>query len=75
VTSLPYPVSYDIDTPAEFNDERYEQALKALSPSDVHATVDELVAQMPNPHDHPLGAGARLTIWHHQERRQAPICE
>jgi hypothetical protein len=56
VTSLPYPVSYDIDTPAEFNDERYERALKALNPSDVHATVDELVAQMPNPHDHPLGA-------------------
>jgi hypothetical protein len=56
VSSLLYPVSHDIDTQAELNDERYERALKALSPSDVLATVDDLVAQMLNARDHPLYA-------------------
>jgi hypothetical protein len=56
VSSLPYPVSHDIDTQAELNDERYERALKALSPSDVLATVDDLVAQILNSRDHPLYA-------------------
>jgi hypothetical protein len=56
VSSLPYPVSYDIDPQAELNDERYERALKALSPSDVLATVDDLVAQMLDTRDHPLYA-------------------
>jgi len=56
VSSLPYPVSYDIDTQAELSDERYEHALKELSLSDVLATVDDVVAQIPNPHDHPLYA-------------------
>jgi hypothetical protein len=56
VSSRLYPVSHDIDTQAELNDERYERALKALSPSDVLATVDDLVAQMLNARDHPLYA-------------------
>jgi hypothetical protein len=56
VSSLPYPVSHDIDTQAELNAERYEHALKALSPSDVLDTVDDVVVQIPNPHDHPLYA-------------------
>jgi hypothetical protein len=41
---------------AGLNNERYERALKALSSSDVLATVDDLVAQMPNPHHHPVYA-------------------
>jgi hypothetical protein len=56
VSSLPYPVSHDIDMQAELNDERYERALKALSPSDVLATVDDLVAQILNAREHPLCA-------------------
>jgi hypothetical protein len=44
VSGLLYPISHDIDTQAELNDERDERALKALSPSDVLATVDDLVA-------------------------------
>jgi hypothetical protein len=56
VSSLPYPVSHDIDMQAELDDERYERALKALSPSDVLATVDDLVAQILNARDHPLYA-------------------
>jgi hypothetical protein len=56
VSSLRYPVSHDIDSQAELNDERYERALKALSPSDVLATVDDLVAQILNARDHPLYA-------------------
>jgi hypothetical protein len=56
VSSLPYPVSHDIDTQAELNDERYERALQALSPSDVLATVDDLVAQILSARDHPLCA-------------------
>jgi hypothetical protein len=53
VSSLPYPISHDIDTQAELNDERYERALKVLSPSDVLATVDDLVAQILTARDHP----------------------
>jgi hypothetical protein len=56
VSSFPYPVSHDIDIQAELNAERYERALKALSPSDVLATVDDLVSQIVNAHDHPLHA-------------------
>jgi hypothetical protein len=56
VSSLRYPVSHDIDPQAELNDERYERALKALSPSDVLATVDDLVAQILDTRDHPLYA-------------------
>ena len=56
MSSLRYPVSHDIDSQAELNDERYERALKALSPSDVLATVDDLVAQILNARDHPLYA-------------------
>jgi hypothetical protein len=56
VSSLPYPVSHDIDMQAQLNDERYERALKALSPSDVLATVDDLVAQILNACEHPLCA-------------------
>ena len=54
--SLPYPVSHDIDVQAELNAERYEHALKALSPSDVLATVDDLVSQIVDAHDHSLHA-------------------
>jgi hypothetical protein len=56
VSGLPCPVSHDIDTQAELNGERYERALKALSPSDVLATVDDLVAQIMTARDHPLYA-------------------
>ena len=56
MSSLPYPVSHDIDPQAELNDERYEQVLKALSSSNVLATVDDLVAQMLNARHHPLYA-------------------
>jgi hypothetical protein len=54
VSSLPYPVGHDIATQAECNEERYARALKALSPSDVLATVDDLVSQILDAHDHPL---------------------
>jgi hypothetical protein len=56
VSSVSYPFSHDIDTQAEHDQERYEYALKALSPGDVLATVDDLVAQIPDAHDHPLYA-------------------
>jgi hypothetical protein len=54
VSSLPYPASHDIDTQAELNEETYERALKALNPSDVLATVDDMVSQILDSHDHPL---------------------
>jgi hypothetical protein len=56
VSSLSYPTGHDIDMQAEVNAERYERALKALSPSDVLASVDDLVAQIPEAQDHPLYA-------------------
>ena len=56
MSGLPCPVRHDIDTQAELNDERYEWSLKALSPSDVLATVDDLVAQILTARDHPLYA-------------------
>jgi len=54
VSSLPYPLSHDTDAQAELNEERHERALKALSPSDALATVDELVAQILDARHHPL---------------------
>jgi hypothetical protein len=54
VSSLPYPVGHDMAVQAECNEERYECALKALSPGDVLATVDDMVSQILDAHDHPL---------------------
>ena len=56
MSSLPYLASHALETAAEFHEARDEQALKALSPSDVLAAVDEMVAQIPNTQDHPLYA-------------------
>lgn len=56
MSSISYPISHDIDTQAELDQERYEHALKALSASDILATVDDLVSQIPDAHDHPLYA-------------------
>ena len=56
VSGLPYPSSHDIDVQAELNEARYEQALQALRPSEVLATVDALVAQLVNAREHPLYA-------------------
>lgn len=56
MASLPYAFSHDIDAQAELNAERYERAMKLLSPSDVLAVVDDLVSQIVNAHDHPLHA-------------------
>jgi len=54
VSSLPYPLSHDIDTQAELNEERHERALKTISPSDVLATVDDMVSQILDARHHPL---------------------
>jgi hypothetical protein len=51
-----YQNSHDIDTQAELNAKRYEHALKTLSPRAVLATVDDLVSQIVDAHDHPLYA-------------------
>lgn len=56
MSSLPYPPHHDINAQAELHEARYARALKTLSPSDVLATVDDLVAQIVNPGDHPLYA-------------------
>ena len=56
MSSLPYPTGHDIDLQAEFNAARYEHALKSLSPSDILATVDDMVSQIVHAHDHPLYA-------------------
>jgi hypothetical protein len=47
-------VSHDIATQAELNEERYERALKALSPDDVLTAVDDMVSQILDSHNHPL---------------------
>jgi hypothetical protein len=54
VSRLPYPLSHDTDAQAELNEARHARALKALSPGDVLATVDDLVAQFLEARDHPL---------------------
>ena len=54
MSSLPYPVGHDIALAAERHDARYEHAWQALSPSDVLATVDDMVAQLLDSHHHPL---------------------
>ncbi len=54
MSSLPYPLSHDTDAQAELNEARHARALKALSPGDVLATVDDLAAQIPDARHHPL---------------------
>ena len=46
--------SHDTDAQAALNEARYARALKALSPSDVLAAVDDLVAQMLDARHHPV---------------------
>jgi hypothetical protein len=47
-------VSHDSAAQAELNEARHAAALKARSPSDVLATVGELVAQMRDGRHHPV---------------------
>jgi hypothetical protein len=54
VSRLPYPLSYDTDAQAELNEARHARALKALSPGDVLATVDDLAARILDARHHPL---------------------
>jgi hypothetical protein len=56
VSNLRYPIRQEIDRQAGLNAERYEQARKGLNPSDVLATIDDMVAQLVDAHDHPLHA-------------------
>jgi hypothetical protein len=49
-------VSHDSDARAELNEARHADALKALSPSDVLATVEDLVAQLLEGRHHPVDA-------------------
>jgi hypothetical protein len=56
VSSVPYPSNHDIDTQAELHEARYARALRTISPSDVLATVDDLVAQIVDARSHPLYA-------------------
>lgn len=54
MSRLLYRLSHDTDAQAEFNEARHARALKALSPSDVLAAVDDLAAQVPDARHHPL---------------------
>ena len=54
MSRLPYPLSHDTGVQAELNEARHARALKALSPSDVLATVDDLAARIPDARHHPL---------------------
>ena len=56
MSSLPYPPHHDIDAQAELHEARYARVLKTLSPGEVLATVDDLVAQVVDPRHHPLYA-------------------
>ena len=47
-------MSHDSDAQAELNEACHAAALKALSPSDVLATVGDLVAQMLDGRHHPV---------------------
>jgi hypothetical protein len=47
-------VSHDLDAQAELNEARHAAALKVLSPSDVLATVYDLVAQMLDVRHYPV---------------------
>jgi hypothetical protein len=47
-------VSHGTDAQAERNEAHHARALKALRPSDVLATVDDLAAQIPDVRHHPV---------------------
>jgi hypothetical protein len=47
-------VRHDTDAQAALHEARHARALKARSPSDVLATVGDLVAQLPEARHHPV---------------------
>jgi hypothetical protein len=49
-------VSHDSEAQAALHEARHADALKARSPSDVLATVDDLVAQLLEARHHPVDA-------------------
>ena len=51
---LPYPHDFDIDHTAALHEERRRRALTALDVGDVIATVEDALAQEPDPRQHPL---------------------
>lgn len=54
MSRLPHPLSHGTDAQTELDEARHTRALQALSPSDVLATVDDLVAQIVDRRRHPL---------------------
>jgi hypothetical protein len=63
-SQLPYPTSHDDDLEAEIADERYERALRRITVDEVLSTLDDLIAQQPDPRKHPLYSLARHVLRH-----------
>jgi hypothetical protein len=51
---LPYPSDFEVDHAAAHHEERRRRALKTLTPGDVLAQVDDLIANEPDPTKHSL---------------------
>jgi hypothetical protein len=51
---LPYPPDFEIDHAAAHQEERRRRALQSLDVGDVIATVEDALAQEPDPQQHPL---------------------
>jgi len=51
---IPYPSDFDQDQLAAHHEERRRRALRSLDPGDVIAQVEDLVAQIADPTQHPL---------------------
>jgi hypothetical protein len=64
---IPSPADYDRE--AEIADRRYAQALDRISVSDVLATVDAMIAEQPDPRQHPLYRLAAHVLRHGSYKR------
>jgi hypothetical protein len=51
---LPYPADFDVNYHADRQQQRVSAALKRLNVGDVIATVEDELAQVADPHQHPL---------------------
>ena len=53
---IPYPPDFDIDHAAAHHEERRRHVLQALDAGDVLSVLDDLIAQEPDPAQHPCYA-------------------
>jgi hypothetical protein len=78
LSRIPHPTTFDIDTEAESQADRYEQARNSVDPSDLLAVTQHLMLKIADDTQHPLWSLIHhcATVGTFQETGQRPYpCE